>query len=312
MRPVLNFAFCVNDGYARYIGVTIQSILANHKNDNVKIYVLTDYISAKNKEWLTGIMKQNTKASIFFVEVDDAKLRGLKDTWSIYTWYRVLLPEVLPEDVERILYLDADTIVAGNLKELFDIDMTNSAIAGTLDYETLNVETFSRCGYEQSKGYVCAGVLLMNLQYWRQHNLSEKVIRWGYDNNDRIKFPDQDTINYLCRDSKILLPLRYDIVDGFFGNEAFYAPIYKEQLRDCIERPAIIHYAGQRPWIIEQGKHIMQHYWVQYNNSLSNPVKRRYESKGLLKIKVMLWHLFHPHCFDSLLSKEYVLKKLAE
>lgn len=308
----INIAFCVNDGYARYIGVTIQSILANHQDDIVRIYVLTDYISDKNKVWLADIVKQNADVSIVFVSVDDTKIKGLKDTWSLIAWYRVLMPDLLPADVDRVLYLDADTIVADNLQDLFSIDMTDKSIAGTLDYETQNEETFIRCGYEMSKGYVCSGVLMMNLQYWRQHNLSEKVIRWGYENNDRIKFPDQDTINYLCRDSKILLPLRYDIVDGFFGNEAFYAPEFREQLRDCIEHPAIIHYAGQRPWIIEQGKHIMQHYWEQYNNMLPNPVKRKYESKGLLKIKVMLWHFFHPHCFDPRLTKENVLKKLSK
>ena len=132
---------------------------------------------------LDEIVKKSNSTKLHIHIVNDESLRGLKDTWSIYTWYRVLLPQVLSEDVHRVLYLDADTIVAGNLNELFTLDMEGKAIAGSIDPESYNKETFERCGYDQSKKYICAGVMLMNLEYLREHLDTKAIQRFTLKTN---------------------------------------------------------------------------------------------------------------------------------
>lgn len=287
----MHVAFCVNDGYAQYIMVTIKGLLENN-SDPIVIHVLSDYISERNVARLKDLVSSYTFAELKVIIVDDSKLRGLKDTWTIYTWYRVLLPEILEKDVHRVLYLDADVLVAGNIGELFRLDMTDKAIAGTIDFQSKDISTYKRCGYEPEKEYVCAGIMLMNLDYWREHDIANQVVRWGRDNNDRIQFPDQDSINYICRNAKILLPLKYDIVDGFFHDDYYYKN-YPQELRECVESPVIIHYAGQAPWVVELSSHLLQDEWETYNQALRQPVKKVYQSKGFLKIKVILYRLFH-------------------
>ena len=287
----MHVAFCVNDGYAQYIMVTIKGLLENN-SDPIVIHVLSDYISERNVARLKDLVSSYTFAELKVIIVDDSKLRGLKDTWTIYTWYRVLLPEILEKDVHRVLYLDADVLVAGNIGELFRLDMTDKAIAGTIDFQSKDISTYKRCGYEPEKEYVCAGIMLMNLDYWRKHDIANQVVRWGRDNNDRIQFPDQDSINYICRNAKILLPLKYDIVDGFFHDDYYYKN-YPQELRECVESPVIIHYAGQAPWVVELSSHLLQDEWETYNQALRQPVKKVYQSKGFLKIKVILYRLFH-------------------
>lgn len=287
----MHVAFCVNDGYAQYIMVAIKGLLENNSNPIV-IHVLSDYISERNLVRLKDLVSSYPFAELKVIIVDDSKLHGLKDTWTIYTWYRVLLPEILDSDVHRVLYLDADVLVAGNIEDLFCLDMTNKAIAGTIDFQSKDPDTYRRCGYEQEKEYVCAGIMLMNLDYWREHDIASKVICWGRDNNDRIQFPDQDSINYICRNAKILLPLKYDIVDGFFHDDYYYKN-YPQELRECVESPVIIHYAGQAPWVVELSSHLLQDEWETYNQALRQPVKKVYQSKGFLKIKVILYRLFH-------------------
>ena len=287
----MHVAFCVNDGYAQYIMVTIKGLLENN-SDPIVIHVLSDYISERNVARLKDLVSSYTFAELKVIIVDDSKLRGLKDTWTIYTWYRVLLPEILDKDVHRVLYLDADVLVAGNIGELFRLDMTDKAIAGTIDFQSKDISTYKRCGYEPEKEYVCAGIMLMNLDYWREHDIANQVVRWGRDNNDRIQFPDQDSINYICRNAKILLPLKYDIVDGFFHDDYYYKN-YPQELGECVESPVIIHYAGQAPWVVELSSHLLQDEWETYNQALRQPVKKVYQSKGFLKIKVILYRLFH-------------------
>ena len=272
------------------------------------IHVLSDYISERNVAQLKDLVSSYPFAELKVVIVDDSKLRGLKDTWTIYTWYRVLLPEILDKDVHRVLYLDADVLVAGNIGELFRFDMTDKAIAGTIDFQSKDISTYKRCGYEPEKEYVCAGVMLMNLDYWREHDIANQVVRWGRDNNDRIQFPDQDSINYICRNAKILLPLKYDIVDGFFHDDYYYQH-YPRELRECVDAPVIIHYAGQAPWVVELSNHLLQDEWEKYNRELKEPVNKIYQSKGILKIKVILYRLFHTKT-DKTLNKRDVIERL--
>lgn len=305
----MHVAFCVNDGYAQYIMVTIKGLLENNSNPIV-IHVLSDYISERNVDRLKDLVSSYPFAELNVVIVDDSKLRGLKDTWTIYTWYRVLLPEILDEDVRRVLYLDADVLVAGNIGELFLLDMTDKAIAGTIDFQSKDPVTYKRCGYEQEKEYVCAGIMLMNLDYWREHDIANKVIRWGRENNDRIQFPDQDSINYICRDIKILLPLKYDIVDGFFHDDYYYQH-YPRELRECVESPVIIHYAGQAPWVVELSSHLLQDEWEKYNQALRQPVKKVYQSSGFLKIKVIFYRLFHSNTIRRI-ERQDVINKLKQ
>lgn len=307
-----HFALCVNDGYVPYICVTIKSIIENHKGHNVIIHVLSDYISPKKKVLLDEAASENSNVKLQIHIVDDTILRGLKDTWSIYTWYRVLLPKVLSTEVHRVLYLDADTLVAGNVSSLFEIDMTDKAIGGAIDILSFIPETFERCMYEQEKKYVCAGVMLMNIDYWRENDLTDKIIAWGRENDARIKFPDQDTINYLCRDSKIVLPMRYGILGVYYENKVFYQKPYIDQLKDCIENPAIIHYAAQAPWKIELSNHLFQSEWEKYNAMLIHPAKRVYITKGWNFVKMKIWYLLHPNQIQQRITKDDVFVRIKQ
>ena len=305
----IHVAFCVNDSYAEYILVAIKGLLENNAC-SVEIHVLSDYVSPKNEHRLEDLVSSYPNAKLDMKIIDDAKLRGLKDTWTIYTWYRVLLPEILDADVHRVLYLDADVMVSGNIESLFLLDMTDKAIAATIDFQSKDSTTFLRCGYEKEKEYVCAGVMLMNLDYWRVHDIANKVVQWGRDNNKKIQFPDQDAINYICRDTKILLPLKYDIIDGFFYDDYYYEK-YPCELRECVETPVIIHYAGQAPWVVELSKHLLQDEWEKYNKLLKEPVKKVYQSKGLLKFKVVIYRLLHPNANKGM-KREDVVNRILE
>lgn len=304
----IHIALCVNDTYAEYISPCILGLIKNNNSNNLFVHILSDFISDRMKQRLFEEVKEYGSSIMQIHIVDDSILQGLKDTWTIYTWYRVLLPEILSTDVHRVLYLDADVVVAGNIEELFKIDMTDKAIAGTIDLQSKDLSTYQRCGYEQEKEYICAGVLLMNLDYWRDHDIANKVICWGRENNDRIKFPDQDSINYICRDAKILLPLKYNIVDAFFYDDYYYNN-YPIELRECVETPAIVHYAGQAPWVVELSNHLLQDEWEKYNKALRKPVRKIYQSKGFVKVKVMVYRFLHPQ-IDGRRKRRDVINRL--
>ena len=295
MNPI-HIAFCVNDSYAPYIIVAIRSVIENNRKSDVCIHVLTDYISEFNHQRLFDVVDGYKNVLLQIHLVDDTPLQGVKTLrWTIYAWYRLLLPMVLPDSVKQVLYLDADTLVVADISELFNIDMTGKAIAAVIDSICFSEDTYERCGYSRHKQYICSGVMLMNLDFWREYALSEKVIRWSINNDTRLKYPDQDAINVICEDLKILLPIRYNVMHWYFVNECFYQVPYIEQLSESICRPVIIHYANCSLNVKENSFYLFISEWIKYNKKCGSPVKRRYESKGWMLVKRIIWEFFHPY-----------------
>ena len=306
-----NIAFCVNDVYVPYITVTIKSIAENNRYGKVSIHILTDSMTSKNRERLKETVEGYDNMLLHVYEVDDTLLRDLyAGNFTIYTWYRILIPMVLPTTIDRVLYLDADTLVTADLGELFMIDMNGKAIAASIDIQSWFGNPFLRCGYDSSKHYVCAGVLMMNIDYWRKYNLADKMIEWARQQQNYIKNPDQDTINYICQDVKIVLPLRYGFMHCFCEYDMFYKSPLREQLEQCIDNPVIIHYCGCVPWGREYHKHVMHHEWEKYNRMLRQPIKRTYQAKGWMKLKIICWDLQHLYQGRRQLTIDEIKKRL--
>lgn len=306
---IINIAFCIDENYAKFMNVTLISILENNKDNYLQIHILTDYLSKKEKSKIRDIINNYKNVSYKLYIVDDTKLLNLKtNRWSIHTWYRILLPSLLPREINRVLYLDADTLVTSDLKHLFKIKLENIAIGGVLSGLTFNQETYIRCGYPKEKQYICAGVLLINLEYWRKNNLTEKIIDWAKVYNERLVLPDQDAINFICQDNKKILPLKYGILNEFFKNENFFKGALSNELKECITNPKIIHFAC-KPWLKDSERHIMDFIWHKYNSKLPNPVKSFYSNNSVItNMKIIIWRLFHPDCNRPLHLQDIILK----
>ena len=208
-------------------------------------------------------------------------------------WYRILLPHYLPSIVEKVLFLDADTLVLGELRELFSIDMEKCAVAGCLDPLHFTADTYTRLGYDPELGYINAGALLINLDLWRKMCLTDEIIHYVRGHEVIIKYKDQDSINYVCRKNKKLLPLKYGMMDCFLSDNWPWPDIYSEELKECRLHPGIIHFAGNAPWAKEFCHRPFHDDWHRYNLMLSHPVRRRYINKGLPFLKMMVWKILH-------------------
>lgn len=306
----MHIAFCLDDAYVPYVTVTMKSIIVNHLYDEIYFYILTDYISEKNVKLLNEVVKGIDNVSYEMLYVEDNRVEALKKgSWTKYTWYRIFLPTLLPKNVRTVLYLDVDTLVVGDIKELFKLDIKDIAIAGCIDPQNYKQETFIRCGYDSQKRYVCAGVLLMNLDYWRKTDLTETLIKFAIDNNKTIMFPDQDSINCVCQDSKIVLPLKYGVMDWFFQNDQYNRSELSEELQESILHPAIIHYAANLPWIKEFDNRLFHDEWRRYNKMLKHPAKRTYNTKGWNFVKMIVWNILH-QTKRRQQTKEEAIKKI--
>jgi lipopolysaccharide biosynthesis glycosyltransferase len=171
-----------------------------------------------------------------FFNIDVTLIRDLptNKALSLATYARLLIPDLFPGSVERVLYLDADCVVVGDLTALWRFEMGNAAIAAVEDGGGARLER--EIGIEVAdEGYVNAGVMLMNLVVWRRDNLATAVMAFASKYNPRML--DQPGINVACSGKIALLVKKWN-----FQVHKLHRP--KQWLE-----PSIIHFSGeQKPW----------------------------------------------------------------
>lgn len=279
----MDIAYSINEKYVGYCLVSVCSLLDNNRGCRINIHILYDSLLPDSINRIRDFIAQRG-GNVVFHEVAEESVSGLiLNSWPQSAWYRIFLPQILGEDVERVLYLDSDTIVSGPIAELFEMDMNGKSLAGCVDVMTLNDEVFTRLGYHKSLGYICSGVLLINLDYFRIHNITQEILSYAKKNAEVLKYPDQDAINYICRDTKLLLPLKYETMNSYFRNDEF-VNLYHDQFADMIADHRIIHYAGCPPWFIETSVHPFTNLFWHYAKQVCG-IKMCHFSSGMTILK---------------------------
>ncbi len=175
-------------------------------------------------------------AKIQFHKIDDSRFEkfGLTiEHITKETYFRYMIAEVLP-NIDNVLYLDGDTIVNGDISELFDTDLTTYYCAGVSDIYIESV------GYKKTLGidglYINAGVILFNLDEMRKTDIAEKLFKLTAENN--FKYQDQDAIN-VAFNGKI------KELDCVYNFKRAHPKAFPEK----VPLAKIVHYVGpNKPW----------------------------------------------------------------
>jgi lipopolysaccharide biosynthesis glycosyltransferase len=186
-------------------------------------------------------------------EVPDTAINGLQRLREIppIMWYRVYLPDLLPE-TDRVLYLDVDTLIVDDLTELWNTDLQDrylAAVSNTLPPESRGWPR--RLGIPAEQGYFNSGVLLLNLEMMRRNQMTERLIAYGRNPGLRLAWPDQDALNKLMGHRRVSLHPRWNCQNSLFyyrwGEEIFG----RRAAREALGSPAILHFEGAqvvKPW----------------------------------------------------------------
>jgi lipopolysaccharide biosynthesis glycosyltransferase len=211
-------------------------------------------MSEDNRKIIQQVVNDYGK-NVLFYHVDKELFKGFPISGHINyaAYFRFLLPSVLP-DLDKVLYLDCDMIVDGDLKELWNIDIENYALAGVRDSENDNIRLYNRLGYEQSLGYINSGVLLINLKEWRKDNILTTAIKALTSSPLKYQYHDQDFINEFYCDRKLLIDFKFNLMEFFLFsyNKFIISRKYFHDIERAIKKPTIIHFCGHiKPWHIE-------------------------------------------------------------
>ena len=176
---MLHIAFNTDSAYTRFCGVTMVSLLRHNRQELVTFHILGRGLTPADKEALT-ILTDNFGQQICFYDTDPKLLEGMSINCSaghisLTTYLRCFLAEALPATIDRVIYLDCDMLVLNSLKELWETDIAGKALAAVEDMSCDEDERFERLCYPKSESYFNAGMLLVNLQYWREHQVGTRT-----------------------------------------------------------------------------------------------------------------------------------------
>ena len=239
----ISIAYAPDDKYVNQTIVSMKSVIENNKDNQIEFIIMYSKLNSESLKKL-GSLKG---ASIKLLKLDENIFSGLTlSKWvTVQAWFRIKLSQMCL-DVDKVLYLDCDTLVLGNLKELFSLNLDGKFLAGVKDVWGVN-KYVKRLGMK-SDVYLNSGMLLFNCKYCRQENFFDKVVDFAKNNEKIIEFCDQDSINKVVDEKKSVLHPKYNFMDTWWrGGYYEFEGKEEEEYLDAKESPVIAHLTGLKP-----------------------------------------------------------------
>ena len=301
-----NIAYAPDNKYINQTVVSMVSAVENNKEHEIEFVIIYSNLSEKSITKLQSV--RNCKLRLLQIDESIFKSLPLSHWVTIQAWFRIKLPDMCP-DMDKILYLDCDTLILGNLKELFNTDLSNKFLAGVKD--VWGVKQYCERLSMASGVYVNSGMLLFNAEYCRQENFFNKIIEFAKNNAKIIEFCDQDSINKIADEKKVVLNPKFNFMDTWW--KGGYYELWDKEEEDYLsakENPVIVHLTGIKPAFKGCGNKFKDNWWEyakltdiyselldDYNKSKepTEPlkdkifsIKNKYEGKTKIKILTVL------------------------
>lgn len=228
----------------------LQSLWEHNPDANMHVYLIYDNVDSYKLSLAAGYLHAMLPG-LSLMQASSKPLVGfpVSGHGSVAAYFRLLLPTMLPMSVERFIFIDADTIVLDNLSPLWELSLQGRALAAVAEHR-LSCQDH---GYEFGR-YFNSGIMLVDLNKWRQSDLLKRGLRFAIQNPERLRHWDQDVLNYVFKDDWLSIPDRWNACPHLFGLSKDYDAIgynLNSDEQEAFTNPAIVHFAGPgpiKPW----------------------------------------------------------------
>jgi lipopolysaccharide biosynthesis glycosyltransferase len=250
----MNIALSPSVSWLEHACVVMYSIFKH--NPDAKVYLLCDKSSKEITDRFGDKVTWIPTSAVF--EKRFKKKVYLHSHYTKEVYYRLLLPELIPDD--RVLYLDTDLIVNGNLSEFYNLGFNGNLLAAVEDAGAEWYKTY--IGFSITDKYFNAGVMLYDLKAIREEKLENKWIEMA--SKHKFHLQDQDILNVSCKGKILEVDVVYNVS---LSTVDYDNPPFDLSLGE------IIHFAGPKPWQDENApmKEIWDSYKTEYKNMEAKP-----------------------------------------
>jgi lipopolysaccharide biosynthesis glycosyltransferase len=242
---------CATDGnYMRHCIAMLQSLRKHNPDPDLHVHLIFDNANPETLSLAVAHMR-SLLPSFSLLQANSKPLDGfpVNGHATVATYFRLLLPELLPHSVNRVIFIDADTIVTDNLSPLWQMELHGHALAAVPEHRL----SCKDHGHEFGS-YFNAGVMLVDLDQWRQSNLLERGRRFANNNPDKMRHWDQDVLNHVFANDWLAISDRWNACPHLFGLTREYDDYdyqFTAEEKGAMANPAIVHFAGPgpvKPW----------------------------------------------------------------
>lgn len=243
--PVLHLASAVNRHYLLPLAVLLDSVRQHHPRDvHIVFHVLHAGLDDQDLQRLSSV------ADVHPIRIDASRADPLllTDRFPIEASFPLYLADVLPSNVERVLFVDADTWVCDDLRSLWDIDLGDHVLAAVRDpaipscASPRGVKGWQESGIPLDAPYFNAGVLLIQLARWRQLSTTRRALAYLHRHAGNVDFLHQEALNATVWDQWYQLEERWNLPGSLTGR-------LHPRRSDAWRHPGIVHFAGaMKPW----------------------------------------------------------------
>ena len=243
--------------------VAAYSAMKNLRDRQANLFILDGGIAAAGRRKIRQSIDSN-QFRIHWVRPASARLevmhrKSKNRRIPLPAYFRLLLPEILPQDIYKVISLDPDTIVLKDLAKLWEIDMEDYQFLAVQEpdgpyvidcfrtfYPDLKDLDFSQFQVTPEHKYFNSGVMVINIQKWRQDGVTEKAL--NFIESYFPKYPDQDALNVVSAGQWGILDPRWNTTQAFYEKQK-NNPYSPEIIDQVVRDPFIVHYTGQaKPW----------------------------------------------------------------
>lgn len=325
---IMNVVYATSDLYSHPALISIKSLLMNNIDaEQINIYYVENGISDDNKNLLTRLVGEYGR-NITFIKMPIFlnAIGGLLKTNPIVYSY-CYFQDILPRYVDKILLLEGDSIVTGDLSEYFDLPLDDYYLAAADDFQSRWYKR--KLGMQDKSVYFNSGIMLFNLKKWREDRITEKISRLIKEGNKKFFYEVQDEMNVLFENKVLILPPRFNCTTAVFLFEYKDMLLYRRPSTRCTEKeyskgrekPLIVHFTKNqiiqsRPWI-ERCVHPYNDYYIsikkqtelkneplwQENRGIASKVVYFFYSHGVRKILAGGLGIVHAYLYPAVFYK---------
>lgn len=278
----MNVAYHSSDSFASILATSIASLFENNKGmDEIHVYIIEEKITDENKRKLK-LIAENYNRKIYFIPMPDINkvhnlgLRKVRKDWIFNSYCRLFLDQLLPIEVHRVLYLDSDILITGDLSDLWELDMNGYCVAGVKD--CLGEGYYRLLGLSKDAKYCNSGMILQNLDQWRNTNVGDRIREYVHKNGGYVFFMEQSVYNVIFQGRILILPPEYNtytIIQYLSYEEIlklrrprdFYS---EEEIESAVRKHKIVHLTStflvtNRAWF-ENTNHPAKEEYQHYKN----------------------------------------------
>jgi len=239
-----------DETYAPYAAIMMRSVL-QHTRSSIHFHILDGGIHPETREKVVATCSSFPNATLEFIDMSTFDLSQFppKRYVSITGYSRYFIAEIKPE-LSRALYMDVDIIAVGDIADLYVQPLGDYPIGAILeDYRGHNSRMLAGYwpSYKNKGRYFNSGVLLMNLEWFRQNDVTSRLVQLTHDmKNSSQPYADQNIFNVFFQDNVHILDDKFNIQT----HTLLDAPELREHpAQQAIRHPVLLHFSAYlKPW----------------------------------------------------------------